>query len=63
MLTPQQRVVLSLVSKGMTEKEVAEELRISQSTVKRHYEDIRDKLGAENMAQSIAEAFRQNILN
>jgi DNA-binding CsgD family transcriptional regulator len=44
-LTAREAQVLTLISDGATNKEVAQELRISPRTVQKHLEHIYDKLG------------------
>lgn len=51
--------VLALVAQGLTNKEVAERLFISENTVKYHMKNILDKLHLQNRAQVIAWAVRR----
>lgn len=44
MLTRQEKVVAELVKKGLTNREIGEELCISESTVKKHLSNIFEKL-------------------
>ncbi len=53
-LSPREHEVLDLVSQGLTNKEVAERLYISENTVKYHMKNILDKLHLQNRAQVIA---------
>ena len=53
-LTPHQREILSLVAQGLTYKEIAQRLHITEQTVKYHMSKIVEKLGVENRAQAIA---------
>ena len=57
-LTPREREVAFLVARGLSNKHVAQELRLSDGTVKVHVHNILRKLGAKNryglMAQSAA---------
>src|SRR5438270_3961354 len=55
--------VLSRLAKGMTNKDVARELFISQATVKSHVENILRKLGAADRAGAVAEGFRQSLIS
>jgi DNA-binding NarL/FixJ family response regulator len=55
--------VLSRLAKGMTNKDVARELFISQATVKSHVENILRKLGAADRAGAVAAGFRQNLIS
>jgi DNA-binding CsgD family transcriptional regulator len=47
-LTPRQREVLNLIADARSNVEIAKQLGIAHSTVKRHVEDILAKLGADN---------------
>ena len=58
-LSPREREVLDQVSQGLTNKEVAERLYISENTVKYHMKNILDKLHLRNRSQFIAWAARQ----
>ena len=58
-LSPREREVLDHVSQGLTNKEVAEKLYISENTVKYHMKNILDKLHLRNRSQVIAWAARQ----
>ncbi len=58
-LSPREREVLDQVAQGLTNKEVAEQLYISENTVKYHMKNILDKLHLRNRAQVIAWAARQ----
>ena len=58
-LSPREREVLDHVSQGLTNKEVAERLYISENTVKYHMKNILDKLHLRNRSQVIAWAARQ----
>ncbi len=59
-LSPREREVLDQVAHGLTNKEVAERLYISENTVKYHMKNILDKLHLRNRAQVIAWAARQD---
>lgn len=63
-LTHREQEALSLVARGLTNKEVAAQLNISENTVKYHMKNILDKLHLQNRAQVIAWATRhqQNTL-
>ena len=55
-LTARERQVLSLVADGSTNREIAEELRLSPKTVNRHVENIFGKLGVSSRAAAVAKA-------
>jgi len=54
--------VLDLLAKGMTNKDIARDLFISQATVKSHVENILRKLGAADRAGAVAEGFRRTLI-
>jgi len=51
--TPRQAEVLTLLAKGMSNKEIARELDLAESTVKIHVAAIFRELGARNRAQAV----------
>ncbi|HEX6160351.1 MAG TPA: response regulator transcription factor [Thermoanaerobaculia bacterium] len=53
-LSAREREVLEHVAAGLSNKEIAAQLRISERTVKFHVTAIFNKLGAENRAQAVA---------
>lgn len=52
-LTVKERMVLSLVSSGLTTKEIAGELSISPHTVESHRKSLLRKCGAKNSAELV----------
>ena len=52
-LTPKERTVLSLVSSGLTTKEIADTLSISHHTVESHRKNLLRKCGAKNSAELV----------
>ena len=57
-LTPQQFRVLGMLCAGRLNKQIAEDLRITEATVKAHITVILRKLGAANRTQAVALAGR-----
>ena len=53
-LSPRERVLLEALSKGLTNRELAKELEISENTVKFHLSNLFEKLSVKNRAQAIA---------
>jgi pimeloyl-ACP methyl ester carboxylesterase/DNA-binding CsgD family transcriptional regulator len=53
-LTRRQREVVSLVARGLTNREIAERLYLSERTVEGHVEQIRMKLGVRSRTQIVA---------
>ena len=61
-LTSREREVLALLVEGKTNKEIAEELIVSQSTVRLHVSNILSKLGASNRTEAATLAHHHNLL-
>jgi len=62
-LTPREREVLQLVTKGMTNKEIGVQLHIAENTVKNHLRNILEKLHLQNRAQAAAHAVREGLVD
>ncbi|WP_248736727.1 response regulator [Neobacillus rhizosphaerae] len=50
-LTPREKEILLLVSEGLTNRQIAENLFIAENTVKNHIKNLLEKLGLENRVQ------------
>ena len=61
-LSERELEVLALLSRGMTNKDVAAALFISRATVKTHIENLLRKLEASDRAAAVAEGFRRGLL-
>lgn len=61
MLTPREREILSRVGAGLSSKEIAKELGISDLTVRKHRENLCRKLGARNAPELVAIAIRLGV--
>jgi two-component system NarL family response regulator len=61
-LTARELSVLKLVVNGKANKEIADELFISQGTVKVHLTHVFDKLGVASRTEAIASAFRRGLV-
>ena len=59
-LSPRENDVLKLVSEGLTNKEIARKLSISDSTVKNHLSNITDKLHVRNRVEAATRYLQQN---
>ena len=62
LLTPRERGVLTLVAAGRTNRQIGEELFISEKTVSVHLTRIMAKLGAASRAEAVSVAYTQGIL-
>ncbi len=61
-LTDREMDVMELLAQGMTNKEIAVELVISERTVKFHVSSIFNKLGAGNRTEAVTIAARQGLV-
>jgi DNA-binding CsgD family transcriptional regulator len=60
-LTPREVQVLRLVAAGRSNREIAEDLSLSERTVARHVTNIYGKIDAHSKAEATAYAFRHNM--
>ena len=56
-LTQKERTVLSLVSSGLTSKQIADQLNISRHTVESHRKNLLKKCAAKNSAELVQKNF------
>jgi DNA-binding NarL/FixJ family response regulator len=61
-LTGRELEVLTLVGKGHTSREIAEELYISENTVRNHVRNVLDKLGMRSRFEAVSWAQREGLL-
>jgi two-component system NarL family response regulator len=61
-LTPRELEVLRLVARGMSNREVAEQLYISENTVKNHMRNILEKLQLHSRMEAVMYALRMRLL-
>ncbi|MDH3294781.1 MAG: response regulator transcription factor [Acidimicrobiia bacterium] len=61
-ITPREEEVLQLIADGCSTPEVAEQLFISQKTVKNHLASIYQKLDARDRTQAVLQAVRMGIV-
>lgn len=62
-LSPREKDVLQMIAKGLTNKEIARVLTISQFTVRTHVKHILQKLEASDRTEAISIAMHQGILS
>ncbi|SER95673.1 LuxR C-terminal-related transcriptional regulator [Corynebacterium cystitidis] len=61
-LTPRELEVLQLVAGGASNREIGQELMLSEATVKSHLVHIYDKLGVRSRTSAVASAREQGVL-
>src|ERR1700722_6155274 len=52
-ITPRELEILELIARGMSNREIAEKLFVSENTVKTHSSRVFDKLGAKRRTQAV----------
>lgn len=62
-LTQREVELLQLVAKGLTNRALAQQLCISENTVKYHIRKILQKLNAQNRTEAVAYAMRAGLIN
>ncbi len=60
-LTEREEEVLRLIARGLTNREIAEKMVISEKTVKTHVSNLLGKLGLEDRTQAAIWAFKHNL--
>ena len=61
-MTPRERQVLELLGDGMSNRAIADQLGISEHTVKFHVAAVYGKLGATTRAEAVRRALRRGML-
>lgn len=61
-LTERELEVLRLVANGSPSREIASQMSLSESTVKRTIRQASEKLGSRNRSEAVAEAMRRNLI-
>jgi DNA-binding NarL/FixJ family response regulator len=59
-LSPREREVLACVARGLTNPEIAQDLSVSENTIRFHLKNIFEKLGVTNRTEAAAWYFQQN---
>jgi DNA-binding NarL/FixJ family response regulator len=62
-LTPREADVLRLMARGLSNEQVAEELHLAESTVRKHATNVYRKLDVESAREAIAWAWQQGIMS
>ena len=61
-ITPRELEVLQLIAEGLSNKEMAERLFVSENTIKTHTSRVFDKLGASRRTQAVQLAKSQGLI-
>lgn len=62
-LTGREQQILNMIVAGKTNKEIAQQLVISPKTVDKHRTSLMDKLGVHSVAELLAYAFREGLID
>jgi DNA-binding CsgD family transcriptional regulator len=61
-LSKREREVLDCLARGMTSAQIADDLFISENTVKTHVRHILEKLEASNRAEAVSKAIQIGLI-
>lgn len=62
-LTRREQQILQIISKGMSNREVAQALNLSRFTVRTHLEHIYEKLDVSNRTEAVTEGLKQGLID
>jgi DNA-binding NarL/FixJ family response regulator len=62
-LTPRESEVLACITQGCSNREIAEELRIAEKTVRIHVSSVLDKMGARDRTQATIYALQRGLIH
>jgi len=62
-LTPREKEVLTCITQGRSNREIAEELNIAEKTVRIHVSSVLDKMGARDRTQATIYALQRGLVH
>ena len=62
-LTPHQQSILELAAQGLTNSQIGTRLHISESTVRFHLQNLKEKLGARSKTDLVVRAMRLSVIS
>jgi DNA-binding NarL/FixJ family response regulator len=62
-LTPRENEVLVCITQGRSNREISEQLRIAEKTVRIHVSSVLDKMGARDRTQATIYAFQRGLVH
>lgn len=62
-LSRREKEILELISQGLSNKEIADKLKISQRTVERHRTHLLEKTGSKNSIRLVIYALKHNLIS
>jgi len=61
-ITQQEVCIIRYVSEGLTNKQIAQKMFLSENTIKSYLQDIMNKLGVNNRAELVNKALRKSLI-
>jgi DNA-binding NarL/FixJ family response regulator len=62
-LTPREKEILQVMARGLSNDDIAEELHLAESTIRKHATNIYRKLGVDSAREAIAWAWQNGIMS
>ncbi len=62
-LTPREAEVLARITRGRSNREIAEDLKIAEKTVRIHVSSLLDKMGARDRTQATIYALQRGLVH
>jgi DNA-binding NarL/FixJ family response regulator len=62
-LTPRESEVLACITQGRSNREIAEELKIAEKTVRIHVSSLLEKMGARDRTQATIYALQRGLVH